>query len=320
MQGLDSTMGDVVVGVGAITTSSQEIAIRGGRSLPPHRATGGQSRRDRRRHRRSDDHGERTAEGANQARELVAVAKTDAEGSGAIVKQAVDAMSRIEKSSQDIGQIIGAIDEIAFQTNLLALNAGIRGGARRRSRPRLCGWSPPKCGRWRSGRRSRQGDQGAGQHLDERGRNRGRSRRRYRQGARRIVAQVMQINKVVNEIAQGASEQASAMQQVNVAVSQMDQDTQKNAAMVEETTAASHSLRQEAECVAGSAGRFRISGAGAGAAPARTREPARAAARPAHESHGPRRRGAAAGARGGAGRLDGVLKLSGAGVSPRRRP
>jgi methyl-accepting chemotaxis protein len=31
----------------------------------------------------------------------------------------------IEKSAQQIGQIIGVIDEIAFQTNLLALNAGV---------------------------------------------------------------------------------------------------------------------------------------------------------------------------------------------------
>ena len=44
---------------------------------------------------------------------------------GEIVSKAVEAMGKIEKSSQQISQIIGVIDEIAFQTNLLALNAGV---------------------------------------------------------------------------------------------------------------------------------------------------------------------------------------------------
>jgi len=38
---------------------------------------------------------------------------------------AVEAIDTIAKSSQQISQIIGVIDEIAFQTNLLALNAGV---------------------------------------------------------------------------------------------------------------------------------------------------------------------------------------------------
>ena len=42
-----------------------------------------------------------------------------------MVGEAVEAMGAIERSSGEIGQIVGVIDEIAFQTNLLALNAGV---------------------------------------------------------------------------------------------------------------------------------------------------------------------------------------------------
>ena len=53
------------------------------------------------------------------------MAKANAEQSGHVMQQAVEAMSGIERSSREITQITGVIDEIAFQTNLLALNAGV---------------------------------------------------------------------------------------------------------------------------------------------------------------------------------------------------
>ena len=62
---------------------------------------------------------------ANEAGELVERTRKQAERSGAVVEQTVDAMSAIEGSSDAIGKIISVIDEIAFQTNLLALNAGV---------------------------------------------------------------------------------------------------------------------------------------------------------------------------------------------------
>ena len=67
----------------------------------------------------------RTADGARQASNVVQSARGDAEKSGVIVRDAVEAMNAIEQSSAQIGNIIGVIDEIAFQTNLLALNAGV---------------------------------------------------------------------------------------------------------------------------------------------------------------------------------------------------
>ncbi len=112
----------------------------------------------------------RTASGkAEEAGELVARTRRDAEQSGSVVGGAVEAMGKIQGSSDRIGSIIGVIDEIAFQTNLLALNAGVEaarageaGGLRGRGaggaglRPALGG--------------SRQGDQGTDLDLPHPGR------------------------------------------------------------------------------------------------------------------------------------------------------
>ena len=61
----------------------------------------------------------------------------------------------------------------------------------------------------------------------------------------RIVAQVIEINTVIADIAASAQEQSTGLEQVNTAVNEMDQVTQKNAAMVEEMTAAAHGLAGE---------------------------------------------------------------------------
>ncbi|OGN65583.1 MAG: chemotaxis protein, partial [Caulobacterales bacterium RIFOXYA1_FULL_67_7] len=67
----------------------------------------------------------KAAENAQAADVVVGQTRSQAETGGAVVQRAITAMGEIEKSSDQIGQIIGVIDEIAFQTNLLALNAGV---------------------------------------------------------------------------------------------------------------------------------------------------------------------------------------------------
>ncbi|ODS51640.1 MAG: chemotaxis protein, partial [Agrobacterium sp. SCN 61-19] len=182
------------------------------------------------------------AERANEARQMVAETKSSANRSGEIVRSAVDAMGRIEGSSQKISQIISVIDEIAFQTNLLALNAGVEA--------------------------ARAGEAGRGfavvaqevRELAQRSANAAKEIktlisasaaevdtgvglvRSTGEALIEIEALVNRVNESVNTIATAAKEQATGLAEINTSVNHMDQMTQQNAAMVEETSAAGQSL------------------------------------------------------------------------------
>ena len=187
----------------------------------------------------------KTAEGAKHAREIVANAKANAETSSNVVREAVAAMGNIEKSSGEIGKIIGVIDEIAFQTNLLALNAGVeaaragefgRGFAVVAQEVRALAQRSAEAAKEIKGLITTSNREVAvGVKLvAETGEKLG-----------QIAKRIAEIDAVVGDIAASSREQATALQEVNIAVNEMDQVTQQNAAMAEQATAASTSLSRE---------------------------------------------------------------------------
>ena len=185
------------------------------------------------------------AANAQQANQLAAGARETAAGGGQVVSDAINAMTRIEGSSQKIGDIVGMIDEIAFQTNLLALNAAVeaaragdagkgfavvaqevRNLAQRSAQAskEIKGLISQSTGEVKSGAEL---VKGAGKTLDD------------------ILTSVKRVADIVGEIASASSEQAAGIDQVNQAITQMDEMTQQNAALVEESTAAAHSLEEQ---------------------------------------------------------------------------
>ncbi|WP_284776933.1 methyl-accepting chemotaxis protein [Agrobacterium sp. lyk4-40-TYG-31] len=201
-----------------------------------------------------------SARGAEEASALVQRARSGAENSGVVVRKAVAAMQEIEKSSGEITNIIGVIDDIAFQTNLLALNAGVeaaRAGEAGKGFAVVAQEVRELAQRSANAAKEIKALIGASSAQVENGVNLVGETGKALQA---IIAEVEEINSHVSTIVTAAREQATGLQEINTAVNTMDQGTQQNAAMVEEQTAASHALAREAEALNSLIGQFNLGG------------------------------------------------------------
>jgi len=195
---------------------------------------------------------------AEEAGRLVAETKRGAEQSGTVVRSAVAAMDQIEKSSREITNIIGVIDDIAFQTNLLALNAGVEAA---RAGEAGKGFAVVA----QEGRELAQRSASAAQEIkalvtasSEHVKNGVGLVGQTGKALEEIVTQVGDINTNVAAIVKASKEQTIGLREINSAINSLDQTTQQNAAMVEESTAASLRLANEADALHTLLAQFRL--------------------------------------------------------------
>ncbi|MBB3956673.1 methyl-accepting chemotaxis protein [Novosphingobium sediminicola] len=199
------------------------------------------------------------AQSASEANHVVELSQKEIESSGVVIRRAVEAMGGIERTSCEIGEIIGVIDAIAFQTNLLALNAGVeaaragdagKGFAVVASEVRALALRSSQAAQDIKGRIAASTEQvkiGAALVSEMDG------------ALERIVARISQISLHAHTIATGAQQQSTNVGEVDIAIRQMDSFTQQNAAMVEETTAAARHLTDQAQHLAKLMAQFTVS-------------------------------------------------------------
>ena len=186
------------------------------------------------------------AENAEQANGLAAQACDVAAQGGDMIRQVVSTMSSINESAQEISDIIGVIDGIAFQTNILALNAAVEAArAGEQGRGFAVVASEVRTLAQRSAEAAKDIKElisdsvskiTTGNELVN----------RSGETMNDVVNSIKRVNDIMSEIAAASVQQASGIDEVSKAVVQMDEMTQQNAALVEEAAAAADSLRQQA--------------------------------------------------------------------------
>ena len=164
-----------------------------------------------------------------------------------VVRNAIQAMERIEGSSSKIRQIIDVIDQIAFQTNLLALNAGVEAA---RAGEAGKGFAVVAQEVRELAQKSATAARDIGQLINASAsdvENGVALVLKTGESLEQIQGNIQSINEHIGAIVTSSREQSARLGEINSAVSGLDQVTQQNAAMVEETSASAHSLANEAE-------------------------------------------------------------------------
>jgi methyl-accepting chemotaxis protein len=186
-----------------------------------------------------------TAESSRRATELAEDASNVAARGGTIASEAVDAIGRIEKASQQIAEIVGVIDDIAFQTNLLALNAAVeaarageagKGFAVVASEVRTLAQRSGQAAKDIKGLIANSSEQVAGGVKLVHGAG---------EALHQIVDAASRVSATVSEISSATAEQANGIEEMSQTVAQLDEMTQQNSAMAEQSAAAADGLQQQ---------------------------------------------------------------------------
>lgn len=199
------------------------------------------------------------ADNAQQANSLTVHASQSMSQGSAIMKQTISAMLNIKDSSDQIQQIIGLIDSIAFQTNLLALNAAVeaaRAGEHGRGFAVVAGEVRNLAGKSADAARDIKTliDRSVSQVVEG-------TKLAEQSGAslEELSNSMGEVTKMISEIAASSLEQSQGINQLNQAILSLDSDTQENAQLVQLSAENAQAIAEESQLLVRSIQTFKIS-------------------------------------------------------------
>jgi len=198
------------------------------------------------------------ADNAQQANTLAAAAARTAGNGGALVAELVGTMGEINSKSQQVADIIGVIDSIAFQTNILALNAAVeaaRAGEQGRGFAVVAAEVRALAQRSAGAAKEIKGLIDTSVEAAAKGNEQAAHAGDTMQ---EIVDSINRVTDIMGEISAANREQTTGIEEINSAITQMDDVTRQNASLVEESATAAASLREQAETLARLVGTFNL--------------------------------------------------------------